>query len=222
MKNNLSSAFALLGMRASAPLRAFRRRRARASLGEICMNSKCFVVFALLGAALLGMGGTPPVSIRFHVEANPNDTDVFSSQVHLQNPPRDVFIEKVPDINERMIRAVWPFQTTNGSWGCAFKLDVEGRLALEVLSTNKRGRAIVAMLSTKKHQRVVIDMVIDKPITDGIITIPTGLTELEIAVLTKEFPVIGQKKGKGKTPKATPAPTPVPTPTNQYRSFPTQ
>jgi hypothetical protein len=40
----------------------------------------------------------------------------------------------------------------------------------------------------------VIDMLIDKPVRDGIITIPRGMTELEMTALTKEFPVIGKKK----------------------------
>jgi hypothetical protein len=184
------------------------------------MKTKIYLLCTLLGLLALGMGDKPQVAIRFHVQANPQDTEKFSTPLHLENPPRDIFIEKIPSINERMFKAIYPFQAANGTWGCSFKLDEGGRIALAVLSTEHRGQALVAMLSTKAHSRLIIAMMIDKPINDGIITIPYGLTEMEIGVLSKQFPVIGQgKKKKGdkgeekkeekddwKRPTATPVP----------------
>ena len=160
------------------------------------MKTEICLLCALLGLAALGMGGKPPVAIRFFVEANAQDTEHFSNPIHLLNPPRDAYIENVPEISERMIKGIYPFKAANGTWGCSFKLDESGRLSLEMLSTSRRGSSIVAMLSTKAHTRTVIDMLIDKQITDGVISIPYGLTELEIAVLTREFPVLGEKKKK--------------------------
>jgi hypothetical protein len=168
------------------------------------MKMKTSLLCVLLGLFTLGMGGKPPVAIRFYVEGNRQDTETFSSPVHLENPPRDAFIEKIPVINERMIRAIYPFQASNGTWGCSFKLDEDGRISLDTFSGSRRGSSVVAMLSTQKHTRKVIDMVIDKQISDGVITIPYGLTELEVAFLTKEFPVLGQSKNKKKK-KETPS-----------------
>jgi hypothetical protein len=162
------------------------------------MKTKIYLLCALLALLSLGMGDKPQVAVRFHVQANAQDTERFATPIHIENPARDIFIEKIPSINERMIKAIYPFQAANGTWGCSFKLDEGGRISLAVLSTERRGQTIVAMLSSKEHSRLVIAMLIDKPINDGIITIPYGLTELEIAVLTKQFPVIGQgKKKKG-------------------------
>lgn len=162
------------------------------------MKTKIYLLCMLLGLLALGMGNKPQVSIRFHVQANAQDTERFSSPIHIENPSRDIFIEKIPSINERMFKAIYPFQAANGTWGCSFKLDEGGRISLAVLSTEHRGQTVVAILSTKAHSRLIIAMMIDKPINDGIITIPYGLTELEIGVLSKEFPVIGQgKKKKG-------------------------
>lgn len=165
------------------------------------MKTKIYLLCSLLALLCLGMGDKPQVAVRFHVQANAQDTERFASPLHLENPSRDIFIEKIPSINERMFKAIYPFQATNGTWGCSFKLDEGGRIALSVLSTEKRGQTVVAMLSTKAHSRLIIAMLIDKPINDGVITIPYGLTELEIAVLSKEFPVLGQSKDKGKDKK---------------------
>ncbi|MEI9896667.1 MAG: hypothetical protein WDN28_23100 [Chthoniobacter sp.] len=160
------------------------------------MKIKIYLLCALVGLAALGMGDKPAVTIRFYLEANAQDTEKFASPIHLQNPPREAFIERIPAIHERMIKAIYPFKAANGTWGCAFKLDESGRIALDMLSGSRRGSSIVAMLSTKAHSRILIDMLIDKPIADGIISIPYGFTELEIAVLSKEFPIVGQKKKK--------------------------
>ena len=160
------------------------------------MKIRIYLLCALLGVASLGMGDKLPVTIRFYAEANAQDTDKFASPIHLENPPRDAYIERIPVIHERMIKAIYPFKAPNGTWGCAFKLDHAGRIGLEMLSSSRRGTSLVAMLSTKAHSRILIDMLIDKPISDGIISIPYGFTELEIGVLSKEFPVIGQKKKK--------------------------
>jgi hypothetical protein len=162
------------------------------------MRSKFGVVFALLGLAFLGMGDKPDVTVRFFVEANSQDTDHFATPATLKNPPRDAFIEKTPLVSERMVKAIYPFQAADGTWGCSFKLDESGRISLEVVSTTHRGRSIVAFLSTKKGTHQVVDMLVDKPIGDGVITIPYGLTEMEIALLTKEFHVLGQEKKKKK------------------------
>jgi len=159
------------------------------ALARVCL-------LALVGLLFLGMAAKIPVTVRFFVEANAQDTDRFAAPIAFRNPPRRAFIEKFPTIHERLIRAIYPFQAADGSWGCAFKLNESGRLDLEVLSTNMRGRSIVAFVGTKTGTHQVIDMQIDKPIRDGIINIPYGLTELEVAALTHEFAIIGQKKKK--------------------------
>lgn len=179
------------------------------------MKTKIPLFCALLALLFLGMGEKPQVAIRFHVQANAQDTDRFATPLHLDNPTREIFIEKIPSINERMFKAIYPFQAKNGTWGCSFKLDEGGRIALSVLSTEHRGQTVVAMLSTKAHSRIIIAMLIDKPINDGIITIPYGLTELEIGVLSKEFPVLGKDNKKKKKPdeekgEQRPLGTPIP------------
>jgi hypothetical protein len=59
-----------------------------------------------------------------------------------------------------------------------------------MISAEQRGHSIVAFVGTKKGTRQVIDMIIDRRITDGLITIPSGLTEEEMLLLRKNFHTI--------------------------------
>ena len=132
----------------------------------------------------------PPLTVRFHVEGNAQDTDVFATPVTLQNPPRQAFVQKIPAISERDIQSIFPFEAGDGSLGCAFKLDDHGRIALDTLSVEKRSTSLVAVL----NGRQVVDMIIDKRVSDGIISIPRGLTSLEINMLQKKYPILGAAK----------------------------
>jgi hypothetical protein len=162
----------------------------------------------VLAFALLGMAQKPPgITVRFYVEANKQDGETFSTPVTLKNPPRPAFIEKIPAVTERSFRAIFPFRAADGTWGCTFKLDGKGQLDLETVSTSKRGFAIVPLVITRAGHHQFSELVIDRPVKDGIITIPSDLTEFEMAELRKAYPIIGErprKGGKAKTPPPQP------------------
>lgn len=152
-------------------------------------------VLALVCFVAAGKKG-PEVMVRFHAEANERDTERFATPAQLRHPPRAAFIEKVPSLSERHIKAIFPFKAPDGTWGCAFQLDGSGRLALEVLSTDRRGTSLVVFVSTKTTTHQVIDMLIDQRVTDGLITVQHGLTDQEIGLLRKHFRVLGEPVGK--------------------------
>ena len=151
-----------------------------------------------LAAASLGMSNKPKVTVRFHSETNRNDTSSFSTPVKLAYARRDAYLNRVPEFSERNIKAIFPWRTADGSWGCAFQLNDSGRIRLETISSDNRGAAIVAFIGTKKGMHQVIDMVIDRPISDGIVAIPRGITDIEMLVLKSQFKVLGEEKEKKK------------------------
>lgn len=145
-----------------------------------------------LALCFLGMAErSRDLTVRFYAEANARDGAPFATAIKLGNPPRDAFLEKVPTVNERQIKSIYPFRAPDGSWGCALKLDNGGRLALEVVSTQKRGTLLVGFVGTKKGQHRLQDTLIDRTVTDGVLTIHHGLTDLEIAVMARQFKVLG-------------------------------
>ena len=152
----------------------------------------------LLAAASLGMSSKPKVTVRFHSEANRNDTSSFAAPVKLAYAQREAHINRVPEFSERNIVAIFPWKTADGTWGCAFKLNESGRIRLETITSDNRGAAMVAFIGTKAGMHQVIDMVIDKPISDGIVSMPRGITDVEMLVLKGQFRVLGETKEKKK------------------------
>lgn len=149
------------------------------------------LLLPLLALSFLGMAKKQLVSVRFHVEANARDGEPFSVPAKFSNPPRDGFVERIPIVSERDVKAIYPVPAQDGSFGCVFKLDPHGSINLQTISTQRRGASIVAVVSTKSGTHQVIDMIIDKPITDGIIFVPRGFTELEMQALSQQFPTLG-------------------------------
>ena len=139
------------------------------------------VVSLLLVAGAKKETGT----VAFYTEGNPTgaDTTSFSTPVQLQYPPRKAYITKVPSISERDVTAIYLFVAADGSWGCSFFLDDHGKIMLDTLSIEKRGTSLVAVV----NGRQVIDMLIDKRVSDGIVTIPRGLNVNEARSLRHTF-----------------------------------
>lgn len=151
-----------------------------------------FALLLLAVATSLGMSSTPKVTVRFHSEANRNDTSSFAAPLKLMYAQREAHMNKVPEFSERNIKAIFPWKTSDGTWGCAFKLNESGRIRLETISSDNRGAAMVVFIGTKQGMHQVIDMVIDRPITDGIVAVPRGITDIEMLVLKKQFKVLGE------------------------------
>jgi hypothetical protein len=172
----------------------------------------------LAAAASLGMSSTPKVTVRFHSEANRNDTSSFAKPIKLAYAQREVHINRIPEFSERNIKAIFPWKTADGTWGCAFKLNESGRIRLETISSDNKGAAMVAFIGTKNGMHQVIDMVIDKPITDGIVAIPRGITDVEMLVLRNQFKVLGQEPEKKDKKKEEKPQTPADTRTDRSRS----
>ena len=157
--------------------------------------------FPILSIAIASLALSPPcramskkpeITVRMHTEANKNDSDTFSIPVNLIYQRRQAYLSKVADISEKMIERILPFPAKDGSWGCVFKLNPMGRIRLENMSGQIRGSAIVVFVSTQSSNHQVADMIVDRVVTDGIITVPRGLTELEIVLLKKNFKVLGE------------------------------
>lgn len=129
--------------------------------------------------------------MRFHSEANKNDSDAFSVPVNLLYQHRQAYLSRIADLSEKQIEKILPFPVKDGSWGCVLKLNSQGRIRLETMSGEIRGSALVVFVTTKAGHHQVADMIIDRPVSDGIITIPRGLTEFEIQALKKQFKILG-------------------------------
>jgi len=146
----------------------------------------------LLTLALMAAAGHPKVSIRFHTEANPKSGSSFIASAKMPDSGQPVTISKFADISEDDVVAIYPFPAADGTLGCAFKLDEHGRVSLDSISQQYHGTLLFAFINT----RPVAAMMIDRRVSDGIITVPRGVLQEEVAVMRKSVTVLGEKKGK--------------------------
>ncbi len=153
---------------------------------------RIFLALALSAAALTTLIPThsdaaadrkPKISLRFHLEAKAIDTEKFSTPITLEYARREAFISKIPVISEMDVQRIHPYTADDGTYGCVFYLDNHGKLALDTLSIQHRKEALVVFL----NGRQVMDMLIDRRISDGVITIPFGLAGAEVEALQKAF-----------------------------------
>jgi len=151
-----------------------------------------------IAAALCGGAKKPQLAVHFHVEAIGNAGGSFTMPVKFANPPRDGFVETIAFASDKNITAIFPVRNADSTLGCAFQLDQSGRFALESVSKDRRGASIVVTMRTKTGSHQVIDMIIDKPILDGIIYIPKGLSPGEVQMLEQNFQIMGQPVDKKK------------------------
>jgi hypothetical protein len=166
----------------------------RRSKSALMNRSFAHLLCASVGLLCIAAAKKEDTTVRFHTETQQQDGQAFAMPVRLQHPARNAYVSKVPAISERDIVAIYPFQAKDGSWGCLFQLDAHGRIALDTLSIEKRGTSLVAAV----NGRQVIDLQIDRRISDGLLTIPRGLTQEEIASLQKAFPLVGgSRSGAG-------------------------
>lgn len=155
------------------------------------------VIILLLGLCCLGMGRKKlPFSIRFYTQTAMGDTDSFAAPVSLLNGQR-TYVDQIASISERDIVAIYPFPVADGTGGCAFKLDDHGTMSLDSLSVAKKGTILIATV----NGRQVADIMIDQRVTDGVVTIPSGLTTDDMKTLLKKYPIIGGKKAERKKKK---------------------
>src|SRR6266404_6313134 len=150
-------------------------------------------MFASLIVAFLAVSATGKdrhCVFRVHVQANPNDTAIFSSSVRATYSGKQVAIERMPRLSERDVVAFYPYEAGNGNYGALFQLDDHGRLALDTLSIERRGSMLFVII----NGRPVTELQIDRRVSDGRIYIASGLTKADIDSMKKSWPLIGGKK----------------------------
>ena len=150
------------------------------------MQRRFALVFA---AALLCTGGAkkPVIDLRIHGEGIAAEAPTFAFPATLLNG-REVYLSRMPLITQREVRSIYPFPAADGSEGVYLKLDNHGTGLLQQHTMERRGRTLVVLL----NGRQVTNLLVDRPVTDGIVSIPRGLSAEDITLLRAAFPVIGE------------------------------
>ena len=129
-------------------------------------------------------------TLRVHLEANARDGDVFSTKLRSSVTGKAVVIQKIPTISERDVVAFAPYPAANGSFGVLFELDDHGKLALDTLSIERRSTYLYIFA----NGRPLAELLIDRRVSDGRIYVASGFSENDIALMRKDWRLIGHRK----------------------------
>jgi hypothetical protein len=103
---------------------------------------------------------------------------------------KDLAIQKLPWITEHDITAFSPYPAPDGTLGALFQLDEHGRVVLDTLSIEHRGGFLFVFI----NGRMITELQIDKRVSDGKIYIPSGLTATDVALMKKQWRLLGERK----------------------------
>ena len=154
------------------------------------MNRLCAIFLLLTLPSSVGQAKQRHCMLRVHAEANPADTEVFSTSVKAKISGKDVAIERVARINESDVQAFYPYTVGGGNFGALIQLDEHGRVALDEISVERHGGYLFVFI----NGRAITELQIDKRVSDGQLYIPSGLTGADIALMAKDWKLIGKKK----------------------------
>jgi hypothetical protein len=145
---------------------------------------------ASLPAPAHAAGRKQAVTVRFYAEVDASTSDPFAVPVHVGIPERNIFHESAASLSERQIIGAHVYQNTYGEWVALFKLDASGQMTLANLSSSNRGKSLLAYVGDGKIARLIPnDILIDRPVTDGILQI-RGLLPKEIYLIQTRFPAL--------------------------------
>ena len=130
-------------------------------------------------------------AIRVYGEGSPEDGEKFTVPMVLLDG-RKTYLSIMPLLSEHDIKAVYPFRAADGSGGAYLRLDGHGANLLTEYSTERMGRRQVLVVVVNGRQ--VVDLLVDKPVNDGVLVIPFGLTMTDEAHLVNLYPIIGHEK----------------------------
>ena len=156
------------------------------------MKPLCASAILILLTLLPAEGKSRHCVFRVHAEANPHDTEIFSTSVRAQVSGKQVAIQKAASITEQEVIGFSVYQAADGTFGALLQLDDHGRIALDTLSVEHNGGYLFLFM----NGRALPELQIDKRVSDGKIYIRSGLTAADLQLMKKDWRLIGPKKDR--------------------------
>lgn len=141
----------------------------------------------------MGAAKKSSLDLRIHAMGTPAEAPTFAYPFTLLNGT-PIFLQRLALITQREVVSVYPFAAADGSQGIYLKLSSHGTQLLLQHTMSRRGTMLVVIL----NGRQISNLLVDRPVNDGILSIPRGLNEDEILLLTSAFPVMGQQGKKSR------------------------
>ncbi len=124
--------------------------------------------------------------VTFHLEAEQGDNPKMITPVKLGPEHRQYFFNNIPTFSDNDIAWFYPFTATDGSYGAGFKFKDHAVTELKAITLTNQGKLLGIRCSNAQLQAVLID----RPISDGIVVVWQGLTQKHLQEFRRRFPHI--------------------------------
>lgn len=152
------------------------------------MTRKLVLFLAILATAVWCPGAgkkTKMALITFHLEGEETGNPKFMTPVKLGKEHRQYYFNKIPIFTDKDIEWFYPFTSRDGaSFGAAFKLKDHAATNLKALTLTNQGKIIGIRASDAQLSAVLID----RPVSDGVIVMWEGLQQRHLAEFRARFP----------------------------------
>ncbi|MDF1862406.1 MAG: hypothetical protein P1U87_19470 [Verrucomicrobiales bacterium] len=149
---------------------------------------RVILVLTLLASVLFCSGAGKKYKlylVTFHLEAEKTDNPKMITPVKLGREHRQYFFNKIPTFTDHDIQWFFPFTSDDGvSYGAAFKLKDHALTELKAITLTNQGKLLGLRCSDAPLEAVLID----RPITDGVVVVWNGLQQRHLQEFRKRFP----------------------------------
>ena len=152
------------------------------------MKHLAIILILLIPSLALASGKkTPAASVTFHLEGSAAEAPRFARKV--RTLAGEKYFRKVPEVSTRDIVSFSPFPADDKkTYGLVFKLNSQASRRLQATTSANRGKLLLALVNGQALGVVRID----KPVTDGMLVIWSGVTQQEIKRYDMVAPRIGE------------------------------
>ena len=127
--------------------------------------------------------------ITFHVQGSDMDSprSIFRQVIPGKQYP--VVFKVIPEFSQNNIAGMHAFPAESGNgYGVTLRLDFRGGTALDLMTRTRTGEIMLAMVNAQ----AVDYLTIDRPVSDGIITIWEGVPQEVITEMEKKYPPLNK------------------------------
>lgn len=131
----------------------------------------------------------PKFTISFHAQGSDMDSprSIFRQVIPGKSYP--TVFKLVPEFTQHNVAAFKSFPAPSGNGnGVLLRLDFRGHNSLDLLTRTRVGETMLTMVNGRPVDYVTID----RPVSDGMVTIWEGITDEVVAEMTKKYPSIDQ------------------------------
>lgn len=154
------------------------------------LQSLVFLVpLVLSGCAALNLQEKPKFTLSFHTQGSDMDSprSIFRESIPGKQYP--VIFKLVPEFTQNNIAAYHSFPAPSGNAnGVMLRLDFRGANALDLVTRTRTGEIMLTMV----NGHPVDYLTIDRPVSDGVVTIWEGISDEVVAEMAKKYPPINK------------------------------